>query len=748
MKKIIKLHVLVISFFAMMPLLIEASTQPDAPYTNVTVLAQAEVSGTGGETIRTTLADDSELKYSILRIEENVVGGVVVEQSVIVGDHIIVKLKEGKTQNDLMALNNQYGGTIRKALTAPRTYLVSFTNATLDTVPDAIQTYQSSTNVLYAEPDEVLCIDSMISNDTLFDDLWGLHNTGQTGGTPDYDIDAPEAWNISGGTGVVVAVLDSGIDYNHEDLHPNVWSNTGEIAGNGIDDDGNGYIDDIYGIDAVNNDSDPMDDNNHGTHCAGIIAAVRNNSTGVVGVAWGAKVMALKCFNSSGKGYVSDQIDCTRYVIMMAQTGVNVKVTSNSYSGTRYSSTLRDEIKNLKSLGIMVTAAAGNDGWDLDDKGKNIYPACYNEENVISVAAMDHNGNMPAWSNRGTTRVDLAAPGNSIISTVRNNDYAYMSGTSMATPYVAGTMALLFSYEPSLTVARAREVLLGGVDPLPGPVGGLTVTDGGVNAATSLGILQAVPEPVFQPQGGFYSNDVQVTISCLLSGADIYYTTNGMEPDQSSILYTNPVPVHLGTTLKARSYYSGKPESRVTVGEYLWTRSVIKLWNMNGDPGWTAEGLWQFGRPLGLGWGPDPASAATGKFVYGYNLSGNYEQGVNKAVTTTAIDCSNVKKTELEFKRWLCLNIGQSSIQISTNGVDWLDIWRIGDWASLSGAIRDHSWKTRKYDISSVADGQSTVYIRWIMGPASTFFSPMAGWNIDDVEISGSVPPPVASWAF
>jgi subtilisin family serine protease len=731
-----------------------AAEQPAPPYGGVTVLSQTEEAAPGGETIRTTLAQDGTFKYPILRIEEAVVGGEVIDQLAMVGDHIIVRLKEGKTQADLTALNGQLGGMIRKVLRSPCAYLVAFTNASPVTVPDAVAAYGAAADVLYAEPDGILHCQDTTPNDPAYTNLWGLHNTGQAGGTTDCDIDAPEAWDLSRGTGVVVAVIDTGIDYNHVDLRGNMWSNTAEIAGNQVDEDGNGYTNDIFGIDLVNNDSDPMDDRYHGTHCAGTIAAVGNNGTGVVGVAWQAKLMALKFLDAAGRGPFSDAADCLRYVIAKKQAGVNVRVASNSYGGswTPELHLLEDAIRDAATNGVLFVAAADNKMKDLDDWGgaANVYPACLDESNIVSVAAMDRNGNMSSFSNYGRTLVDLSAPGSDIWSTIPGNLYTNLSGTSMATPHVAGVAALLFGRAPSLSVTRARELLMEGVTPLSVPIAGRTVTDGCVNAARSLALLDAVATPSFNPPAGLYdTNTVQVTMQCQTPGATIRFTTNGLAPDPSSPVYSNAVSVPLGTTVKARAYLAGKTESAVKSGDYLWPRIRTAFWSMDAYPGWTAEGLWRFGVPLGGGGfyslGEDPQSAATGGFVYGYNLAGDYERGITRYLTTQAFDCSNLKHTKLRFQRWLTLNYSQSSIQISTNGTAWVDVWRVNGsrWVAL-----DEAWQTREYDISAVADGQGSVYLRWVMGPTDPTESPVGGWNIDDVEIWASTPPPSARWAF
>jgi subtilisin family serine protease len=737
-----------------------AALQPEEPYDGVVVLSQIEEPGDGGVTNRITLAEDVDFKYPNLRIEEEVLDGTnVLSQSVVVADHITVMLKPGKTQADLVTLNTQLGGSIRSVVVAPDLYLVAFTNATLDTVSDAVLAYQAATNtVLYAGPDAVFHTTSTFPNDPSFTNLWGLHNTGQAGGTSDADIDAPEAWDISTGSGVVVAVLDSGIDYNHEDLSANMWSNTNEIAGNGIDDDSNGYIDDIYGYDGYNEDGDPMGDNDHGTHCAGTIAAVGNNATGVVGVAWQAKLIALKGLSSGGGGTASAQIRCLNYLKTIVQAGVDVRVVSASFGdlGEAYNDyPFRLKIRELGSLGVLFVSGAGNDGIDLGDRGINFYPACYDEDNIIAVAAVDRYGIMSGFSNYGKDRIDLAAPGEEIWSTVLGNGYYKYGGTSMATPHVAGVAALLFSHSPSATVARVKRALIDGADPMSVPLCGKTVSDGSVNAATSLALLAAVAAPLFDPPGGFYdTNAVSVTIESLTPGATVYYTTNGTTPDQTSAAYTGPVDVPMGTALKASAYLTGQTNSRVKAAEYDWPLARAKHWALNSDPGWTTNGLWEFGVPLGGGTsgGRDPSYVTTGNNVYGYNLAGDYEKGITNALTTLAIDCSNFTKTQLRFRRWLTLDSGDSSIQMSTDGSSWTDVWGVKDY--YGNTVRDTSWKLRQYDISSVADGQSTVYIRWVMGPISneSWTDTWGGWNIDDIEIWSSVALPLThsepSWAF
>ena len=288
-------------------------------------------------------------------------------------------------------------------------------------VEDAVARLENDPRVEYAQPNYVLYA-LEIPNDPRFPDLWGLNNTGQTGGTADADIDAAEAWDVfTGSSDVLVAVIDSGVDYTHPDLAANMWTNPGEIAGNGIDDDGNGFIDDIRGYDFANNDADPMDDNDHGTHCSGTIGGVGNNGVGVTGVNWDVTIMALKFLTAGGTGSTAAAISCIEYA-----TDMGVDVMSNSWGGGPYDAAMEAAIEAANEADIFFVAAAGNDGTD-NDSGPH-YPSNYPNANVISVMATNHNDVRvvePGWwsSNYGATTVDIAAPGLHIWSTTPGNTY-------------------------------------------------------------------------------------------------------------------------------------------------------------------------------------------------------------------------------------------------------------------------------------------------------------------------------------
>jgi len=365
-----------------------------------------------------------------------------------------------------------------------------------------------------------------VPNDLSYGRLWGLENVGQTGGRVDADIDAAAAWNLSTGSrSVVVAVIDTGVDYNHPDLRTNIWRNPGEIAGNGVDDDRNGFVDDVYGYDFANNDANPMDDNSHGTHVAGTIGASGNNGAGVAGVNWTTSIMVLKFLRGNGSGYTSDAVRAVNYATLMrTRYGVNVRVTNNSWGGAGYSTALADAIAASASAGILFVAAAGNDG-QSNDAAAN-YPSSYAAANVIAVAATDANDNLAGFSNYGPTSVDLAAPGVSIYSTIPGSRYTAYSGTSMATPHVSGVAALAWALAPNATVAEVRSAILQGADRLAA-LQGKMVTDGRLNAYNTLRLLAGGPRaPTIAA--------LSVSPAAAALGATVTLTASGVsDPDGS-----------------------------------------------------------------------------------------------------------------------------------------------------------------------------------------------------------------------
>lgn len=349
--------------------------------------------------------------------------------------------------------------------------------------------FNQNSDVEYVEVNYIATVGA-IPNDPRFSELWGMNNTGQTGGTVNADINAPEAWDqITGDSNTIVAVIDTGVDYTHPDLAANIWTNPREIPGNGIDDDGNGYVDDVHGYDFFSYVGNPMDDYGHGTHVAGTIAAVGNNGIGVTGVNWHAKIMAVKFLGGGGSGSYADAINAINYATQMG-----AKILSNSWGGSYYSQALYDAIQAAGNAGALFVAAAGNSGCNC-----LIYPAGYDLPNIISVAATDHNDALASFSNYDDVAVDLGAPGVNILSTVPTgwlpsglfdaSGYMRLNGTSMATPHVSGAAALLKAAVPSLTWQQIKTQILTSVDPIPA-LSGKTVSGGRLNVQRLMGSIK------------------------------------------------------------------------------------------------------------------------------------------------------------------------------------------------------------------------------------------------------------------
>ena len=348
--------------------------------------------------------------------------------------------------------------------------------------------YRGLPEVEYAEPSyEISADDAGLGSgpvrpqDPRFGEQWALANDGQNGGTQGADISAMRAWAVTTGTDkVVVAVLDSGVDYTHTDLAANIWVRPASVQP--YEDRQLGTIQDFHGYNALENNADPMDENGHGTHCAGIIGAEGGNDIGIAGVNWKIQIMPLKFMNAGGFGTTKDAVEAINYVIDRKQHGVNVRVISASWGSTQKSRALEDVIRKAYDEGILFVAASGNASTNNDRSPH--YPSSY--DNVISVAALDRNDQLASFSNYGVKSVQIAAPGKDILSTWLGDAYEEHSGTSMATPVVAGVAALVIANQPRISVAELRQKLLASVDKLDS-LNGKVASGGRINAAKAVG---------------------------------------------------------------------------------------------------------------------------------------------------------------------------------------------------------------------------------------------------------------------
>ncbi len=429
------------------------------------------------------------------------------KSAAIAGDYI-VRFRDGVTKAASAASVTALGGNVR------RTY--NIINAAHVTVPQGadeeafVAALRADPTVLYVEPNLKRQI-FKAPNDTDYTKLWGLHNNGQTGGTAGCDIKAEDAWEyLVGSKEIVVAVIDTGVDYNHPDLAANMWQNPGEIAGNGVDDDGNGYVDDVYGYDFADGDSDPMDDHSHGTHCSGTIGAVGNNGQGVAGVNWSVRIMACKAATSAGTLPSSAIIAAIDYAVQMG-----ARVSNNSYGGYGFSQAEYDAVKAAGEAGMVFVASAGNDAND-NDGAYQAYPASFDLDCVIAVAATDSRDGIASFSNYGATTVDLGAPGVDIWSTIPTSmgSYGNMSGTSMAGPHVTGAAALILAADPTLTVSAVKSLLLEYADPVDS-LNGKCVSGGRLNVG-------AIIPVVFNPGG-----DLPVPVSARGLAAHLRFDDGG-----------------------------------------------------------------------------------------------------------------------------------------------------------------------------------------------------------------------------
>ncbi|MBI3924945.1 MAG: S8 family serine peptidase [Armatimonadetes bacterium] len=616
----------------------------------------------------------------------------------------LVKLEPGLSSADLDQFAQALGARILHRFDIPPELAADFQGELVHlALPEGMTTSQGIAAiekhplVVYAESNDVLTGTERRVPDDLDPSLWGLEK-----------IEAPEAWTqtIGSRTGPVIAIIDSGIDYDHPDLARNVWTNPREQA-NGKDDDGNGVADDLHGYNTIRDSGDPMDDNDHGSHVAGTIAAVGNNGRGVVGVNWESRLMGLKFLAANGKGSTSNAVKAILYASRQG-----ARITNNSWGskGGWGNRALEDALRSSPALHIV---AAGNDAEDIDEEPH--YPGAFELPNLITVASTDSQDQLSSFSNFGFQRVQLAAPGSGIYSTVPGGGYGTMSGTSMATPHVAGVAGLLASKFPRATNQELRDRLLGSADVLP-QLQGYVTTGGRLNARRALEQDGVAPAPVDGLRASrVTSGEVELSwvapgddgLEGRASGYELRFSNEPLTEqnfDQARRMPTG-APAAAGQpdtrrgmlfpSSAARTIYFGL-KAYDNVGNRSALRSlavpvpaarVAFEDDMDGFfNSWTGEANWARTSVPGRGkvWTDSP--------------DGEYTNGAQSSLVSPEIDLRQVRGSEVTFDARYDLERGYDKVHVeaTSNGSDWAEL------GQLSGR---RNWDRHRYDLSRF-DGQ------------------------------------------
>jgi len=698
----------------------------------------------------------------------------------VVANEIIIKLKEGhanansilksynlKSANKVLRRHRFKGKALEHANARGlhRIYLIKVGGG--ENFTRTLRALNQDDRIEYAEPNYI--VEAITTpNDPDFSLLWGMNNTGQSGGTTDADIDAPEAWTtVTGSSTFVIGSIDTGVDYNHEDLAANMWSNPGEVL-NGLDDDGNGFIDDIHGWNFIGaGSSDPMDDHGHGSHTAGTFGGVGNNLLGIAGVNWNVKIAALKFLSSGGSGTIADAVEALAYANMMG-----FKVTNNSWGGGGFSQAMADTLAAADAAGYLFVAAAGNSSSDNDAFPS--YPSSYTNPNVIAVAATDHNDALSSFSSYGLTSVDVGAPGSTIFSTVPTGTcslcisigYRYLSGTSMASPHVAGAVALLWDHDPTLTHLEVKEKVMNLADPIPA-LDGKTVSGSRLNIYNFVDPDSAAPAAV-NDLAAVDQTHSSVTLEFSAVGDDgltgnatrydMRYSTSSINAgnfDSAGQAFGEPVPSAPGTLesvtvagLSQNTGYffalkvldnvgNGTLNSNLPVTATTLFATIIYSDDMeSGTNGWTidspiATNLWHQSNRR--------ASSPSTSWYYGQELTGNYETGAANqgSITSPIIDLAGVSGAELSFDHWMQTeNLSPwdtGTVQVSDDGGS--------SWTSLAEyRSTSNVWVSESIDLS--AYDESAIQVRFNFNTIDAIANIFEGWYVDDVEILGTTATP------
>ena len=646
-------------------------------------------------------------------------------------------------------------------------------------VATAIERVGSHSAVSSAEANLITAL-ALTPNDPSFGQLWALHNAGRKGSTANADIDAPEGWNITtGSSDVVVFVIDTGVDYSHPDLASNMWRNPFEIPGNGIDDEGNGYVDDVHGIDTFNGDSDPRDDNGHGTHVAGTIGARGNNGLGVVGVNWDVKIGACKSHSASGSSTLDSLVECFQYVNDLKLRGVNVVVTNNSWAGVAgpgqsapfAGGIIRQLMDGPAGMAkILHAVAAGNDGVDNDSVLHPVtWPASWNLDNIISVAASDSKDQVAGFSSWGATTVDLAAPGVGIYSTVRNGGYGSMGGTSMATPHVAGAAALVAAARPGMPAEAIKQALMDTTDFI-GNVGSNaskpTATQGRLNVHKALllvtendGTAPAAVADLAVSLAGAWSVRLAWTASGDdgLSGTarayDVRYSTSPITEENWAFASSAVVEPRARVSGQAEAFrvqrlpYDTAYYFALKVRDGVGNESALS--NVAAASTSVATAAFSDDFESGLGqwtaqapWGLTSAARRSGEFSVADSPGGNYASNVDTSLTSIPIDLTQIADAHLVFYSRGESEFATDYLRVQVSADDG------GTWATLSSLQGFADAFTQYTADLSAYDGKASLRVRFRFQSNGSVNAD--GRYVDDVAVVGKAidpdtsPPPTA----